>query len=154
IQPGWHTYWSNPGESGLPTTIEWSLPQGFVAGPILWPTPERFTTGPVVDYGYKGEILLPITLDVPANLKPGAEVSLSAHATWLVCSDICIPEEAKIGISIPVGAVPELDPTWVDAFALSRTRTPRPNPFPTTATASRDEILVRVATGDATHLQN
>jgi DsbC/DsbD-like thiol-disulfide interchange protein len=53
IQPGWHTYWSNPGESGLPTTIDWSLPQDFRVGPILWPTPERFTAGPVVGYGYK-----------------------------------------------------------------------------------------------------
>jgi DsbC/DsbD-like thiol-disulfide interchange protein len=48
MAPGWHTYWSNPGESGLPTTINWSVPRGFRAGPILWPTPERFTAGPVV----------------------------------------------------------------------------------------------------------
>ena len=53
IQPGWHTYWSNPGDSGLPTTIDWSLPQDFRAGPIVWPTPERFVVGPVVGYGYR-----------------------------------------------------------------------------------------------------
>ena len=70
IQPGWHTYWSNPGESGLPTTIDWSLPQEFNAGPILWPTPERFTAGPVVGYGYKDEVLLPVMIEVPAGLRP------------------------------------------------------------------------------------
>src|SRR5258708_5195106 len=71
IQPGWHTYWSNPGDSGLPTTIDWALPPEFRAGPISWPTPERFTVGPVVGYGYKNEVLLPVTVDVPAGLRPG-----------------------------------------------------------------------------------
>ena len=75
IQPGWHTYWSNPGELGLPTTIDWSLPRDFRAGPILWPTPERFTAGPVVGYGYKDEVLLPVMIEVPAGLRPGTDVA-------------------------------------------------------------------------------
>src|SRR5271169_3870722 len=93
IQPGWHTYWLNPGDSGLPTTIEWALPQGFRAGPITWPTPKRIAYGPVVDYGYENEVLLPVTIDVPSDLASGADVALSAHASWLVCSDTCIPED-------------------------------------------------------------
>jgi thiol:disulfide interchange protein len=154
MQPGWHTYWSNPGESGLPTAIAWSLPQDFAAGPILWPAPERFMAGPVVGYGYKDEILLPITIDVPAGLQDGTEVVLAAHASWLACSDTCIPEEAEVSISLPVGAVAELDPAWAGAFAAARARTPRPNPFATTATVSKDAIILRVATGDASQLQN
>src|SRR5271169_7265446 len=67
IPPGWHTYWLNPGDSGLPTTIEWALPQGFRAGPITWPTPKRIAYGPVVDYGYENEVLLPVTIDVPSD---------------------------------------------------------------------------------------
>ena len=94
IEPGWHTYWSNPGDSGLPTTIDWTLPPDFKAGPIVWPTPSRFTVGPVVDYGYQQDILLPVTIDVPARLPPGSNVTISAHASWLVCSDTCIPEDA------------------------------------------------------------
>ena len=152
IQPGWHTYWSNPGESGLPTVIEWSLPQGFRAGSIAWPTPERFTAGPVVGYGYKDEILLPVTIEAPADVRPG-NVLLSARVSWLVCSDICIPEEAELSISVPVGTASEPDPNWTDAFASTRARTPRSNPFPTTAVAAGDEITLRVATGDATQLQ-
>src|ERR1700691_2810110 len=107
IQPGWHTYWSNPGESGLPTTIDWSLPRDFRAGPILWPTPERFTVGPVVGYGYEHEVLLPSIIEVPADLPPGSNVTLSAHASWLACSDICIPEDTELSISVAVGMAPE-----------------------------------------------
>jgi len=98
IQPGWHTYWSNPGESGLPTTLDWSLPGELIAGPISWPVPERFTYGPVVGYGYSHDVLLPITIDVPASLRPGSNVVLSAHASWLACSEICIPEDAELSI--------------------------------------------------------
>ena len=74
IEPGWHTYWSNPGDSGLPTTIEWELPRDFTANPIVWPTPKRLAYGPVVDYGYENETLLPVTIDVPSNLPPGRDV--------------------------------------------------------------------------------
>src|SRR6516165_11138084 len=103
IEPGWHTYWSNPGDSGLPTTIEWTLPAGFTASRIAWPTPKRISYGPVVDYGYENEILLPVTIEVPANLQPGTEVVLSAHASWLVCADTCIPEEKTVSLSLPAG---------------------------------------------------
>jgi DsbC/DsbD-like thiol-disulfide interchange protein len=147
IESGWHTYWSNPGESGLPTTIDWSLPSDFRAGPIVWPTPERFTVGPVVGYGYKGEVLLPITIDMPNGLQPGSDVTISAHASWLVCSDICIPEEADFSLSFPVGSAPEPDLDAAQAFATARTRTPTPNPFPTVATHSKDDIILRVGTG-------
>src|SRR5271154_3042984 len=154
IESGWHTYWSNPGESGLPTTIDWSLPHGFRAGPIVWPTPERFTVGPVVGYGYEDEVILPVTIDVPSGLQPGSDVTISAHASWLVCSDICIPEEADLSLSLPVGIAPEPDRDAAQAFATARARTPTPNPFPTVATASKDEIILRVATGDATRLRD
>src|SRR5271156_6175977 len=115
IQPGWHTYWSNPGDSGLPTTIEWSLPHNFSAGPIVWPTPERFAVGPVVGYGYEHEVILPVMIDVPSGLQPGSDVTISAHASWLACSDICIPEEADLSLSLPVGIAPEPDPEAAQA---------------------------------------
>ncbi len=150
IQQGWHTYWSNPGESGLPTTIDWALPQNFKAGPIIWPTPERFVVGPVVGYGYTDEVSLPVTIEVPAGLQPGSEVTLSAHASWLACSDICIPEDAELSISLAVGTTLEPDPRWVDAFTAARAQTPTSNPFSTTATRSGDELILRLATGDAT----
>jgi thiol:disulfide interchange protein len=152
IQPGWHTYWSNPGESGLPTTINWSLPKGFSAAPMLWPAPERFKAGPIVSYGYEGEVLLPISVDVPDALRPGSTVTLNAHVSWLACSDICIPEETDISLSVQVGETLRLDPLWAEAFAATRAKLPVANPFPTTTTSSNEEITVHVATGDATRL--
>ena len=154
IQPGWHTYWSNPGESGLPTTIDWSLPRDFEAGPIIWPTPERFVVGPVVGYGYKEEVFLPVTIKVPAGLQPGSEITIPVRASWLVCSDICIPEDAALSISIVVGTVLEPDPQWAGAFAATRAQTPVANPFSTTVTRSGDELTLRITTGDATRLQD
>ncbi|HEY2527746.1 MAG TPA: protein-disulfide reductase DsbD domain-containing protein, partial [Xanthobacteraceae bacterium] len=154
IEPGWHTYWSNPGDSGLPTTIDWTLPPDFKAGPIVWPTPHRFTVGPVVDYGYQQDILLPVTIDVPTRLPLGSNVTISAHASWLVCSDTCIPEDAPVNLSIPVATTAEPDPTWAGAFAVARARTPAPNPFATAATAQDDKFILHVATGNATRLRD
>ena len=154
IESGWHTYWSNPGESGLPTTIDWRLPQGFRAGPIVWPVPERFSVGPVIGYGYEHEVLLPVTIDVPAELRVGATVTLAAHATWLVCSDICIPEEADIALSLPVGATGEADRAWADAFATTLARAPALNPFRTSVGIVGDQFVLNVATGDATYLRD
>jgi thiol:disulfide interchange protein len=154
IPPGWHTYWSNPGDSGLPTTINWSLPKGFSAASIVWPNPERFKVGPIVSYGYEGEVLLPISVDVPSTLRPDSTVTLNAHVSWLACSDICIPEETDVSLSVQVGETLRLDPLWAEAFAATRAKLPVANPFPTTTTSSSEEITVRVAMGDATRLSD
>lgn len=154
IQPGWHTYWSNPGESGIATTMEWSLPPGFKAGQIEWPAPERFNAGPVVFYGYKNDAMLPVDIDVPKDLQPGSDLTISAHVSWLACGDICVPEEADLSLSIPVGTVSQRDPGWAQAFASSRERTPRSNPFVTTANSFDGKITLRVATGDARQLRD
>src|SRR5271156_4599116 len=154
IQPGWHTYWSNPGDSGLPTTIDWTLPREFKAGSIMWPTPERFAYGPVVDYGYGHDVLLPVTIETPADLQPGVDIALSGHASWLACSDTCIPEDAELNLSIPVSVMTEADPRWSEAFALTRARMPIPNPFPTKFLVTDDKLTLHVATGDSSHLQD
>jgi DsbC/DsbD-like thiol-disulfide interchange protein len=154
IEPGWHTYWLNPGDSGLPTTIEWILPQDFGAGPIAWPTPKRIAYGPVVDYGYENEVLLPVRIDVPSKLATGTNILVAAHANWLVCSDTCIPEDAELSVSPPVAAQAEPDPNWAPRFASNRTHLPLPNPFPTTVTTSAGNITLHVRTGDAGRLQD
>ena len=76
IQPGWHTYWRNPGDSGQPVTLDWSLPGGWRAGGLTWPTPERLKIGPLMDYGYTGEVLLPVALTAPTTAKPGQTATL------------------------------------------------------------------------------
>ena len=101
-QSEWHTYWQVPGDSGLPTRIDWKLPAGFTAGPIEWPHPKRLPTGPLVNFGYDGEILLLTTIQVPADVPVGSRVTLAGKAEWLECKDVCIPGESDIALTLPV----------------------------------------------------
>jgi thiol:disulfide interchange protein len=106
IQKGWHTYWRNAGDSGEPTQVAWTLPPGWKAGEIIWPTPQRLPVGPLMNYGYSGEVLLPIALTAPADARPGETVRLKAQAGFLVCEEICIPEQAALQLDLPVVAAP------------------------------------------------
>ena len=112
--PHWHTYWINPG-TGLPTTVEWKLPDGWSAGTLQWPAPYllKDKRGNIVGNGYENELLIPVTLTPPANLKPGSSVTLQAAADWLMCEDVCIPGSATVSITLPVTAEPPTpDPAW------------------------------------------
>jgi thiol:disulfide interchange protein DsbD len=102
--PEWHTYWQVPGDSGLPTRIDWQLPAGMTAGPIEWPVPHRLPAGPLVNFGYEGETLLLTTLRAPAALATGAPVTLNAKVEWLECKDVCIPGSADVSLTLPVKA--------------------------------------------------
>ena len=153
IEPGWHTYWVNPGDSGLPTGIDWSLPAGFTAGAIQWPIPKRIVYGPLASYGYEGSVLLPITVTAPSRLESGSNVTLSGHANWLVCAQICVPEESDVSLILPVSAGPSApNPRWAPDFAATRTQIPMPSPFAATATSNGKSIKLKVATGDSRKL--
>ena len=78
-QPHWHTYWKNPGDSGLPTTLDWQLPAGLKAGDIQWPTPARLPIGPLMNYGYEGRLLLPVPVQVSQPVA-GASASIKLKA--------------------------------------------------------------------------
>jgi thiol:disulfide interchange protein/DsbC/DsbD-like thiol-disulfide interchange protein len=122
--PHWHTYWTNPGDSGLPTRIEWTLPAGVRAGDIDWPLPTRFPLGPVVNFGYEGRTLLPVTLEVPAGFAADS-LEVEAHASWLVCQEECIPGEARYRLVLPVAAT-AAPSAWADSFASADRRRPQP----------------------------
>jgi len=116
--PQWHTYWRNPGDSGLPTSIDWQLPAGASVGDIEWPAPKRLPIGPLVNYGYEGELLLPLRFTAPAGAQPGQDLRLRAEARWLVCHDVCIPESATLELALPVvgpGTTPGGTP-WTPLF--------------------------------------
>ncbi len=103
MDPGWHTYWENPGDAGLATRIRWDLPAGFAAGPIGWPLPHRsIDSGDVLSYGYSNENMLIIPFSAPSSLVPGASVTLKANVSWLECQNICIPGDASVSITFPV----------------------------------------------------
>lgn len=94
----WHIYWVNPGDSGMPTSLEWLLPEGMSAGEPQWPTPERIITAGIVNYGYSERVLLPVALTPARN---GINGQVTVKANWLVCKDICIPESALLSAPLP-----------------------------------------------------
>ncbi len=100
----WHTYWINAGDSGLPTTLEWQIENGVTASAIQWPWPEALEVGHLLNYGYKGEHLLPVRIDTPATLQPGDRFTLVVDAAWLVCEEICIPGDATLALDVDVVA--------------------------------------------------
>jgi thiol:disulfide interchange protein/DsbC/DsbD-like thiol-disulfide interchange protein len=100
---GWHTYWQYPGDAGIPTRIEWTLPEGFVAGPIEWPLPRAILEpGDIEAYAYRDRVLLITTITPPAAIG-ASEVTVKAKASWLVCEEICIPGSAELELKLPVG---------------------------------------------------
>ncbi|GIX39374.1 MAG: thiol:disulfide interchange protein DsbD [Silanimonas sp.] len=127
--PGWHTYWLNPGDSGLPTRYDWILPEGATASDIRWPMPERKPIGELTNFGYEGVLLLPAELSVPPQAAPGERFRARLRARWLICEEICIPDEATLELDLPVeaqarpsadspafaaalAAVPQTEPGW------------------------------------------
>lgn len=104
IAPHWHTYWRNPGDSGLATRLDWQLPAGAQAGPIQWPIPQHFEIGPVTNYGYADAVTLLTEVSLPSTLPVGSQVPIEVEANWLVCHEVCIPQKARLGLSLPVVA--------------------------------------------------
>ncbi len=122
----WHTYWKNPGDSGLPTRIQWVLPEGWKAGEIQWPYPQLLPVGPLMNYGYEDEVMLLVELTPPAHA-PSASADIKAKAKWLVCKDICVPEEGELDLALPVSsATPGPDPRWQANFERARNMLPAP----------------------------
>jgi thiol:disulfide interchange protein DsbD len=101
--PHWHTYWQNPGDSGMATTLAWTLPPGVSAGEIEWPLPERLPIGPLLNYGYEGTLLLPVPLSLSAPLA-ASTLRVALHAEWLVCKVECIPQSGDFELQVPVQA--------------------------------------------------
>jgi thiol:disulfide interchange protein DsbD len=99
---GWHTYWKNPGDSGLPTELHWTLPSGWQASAIEWPLPQRVQIGTLANYGYENEVLLPVAVAVSQPLPGGAAVDIQLRASWLVCREECIPQEGTFVLRLPL----------------------------------------------------
>jgi thiol:disulfide interchange protein DsbD len=139
----WHTYWQVPGDSGLPTRIDWQLPAGMSAGPTEWPHPHRLPVGPLMNYGYDGDTLLLATVQVPSNLPSGAPVTLSGKAEWLECSDVCIPGSADLSLTLPVKAA-AAPSSQAPLFAQTRKLVPTAVPD-LTARGTIDADRIRLA---------
>lgn len=146
--PHWHTYWVNPGDSGLPTRFRWSLPEGVEAGPILWPIPKRFDLPGLVNLGYDGRTILLSELRLPADWPVGRPLAIRLRADWLICELECIPGDAELELELPVG-----DHARASAHAetLTRARDALPRPAPAAWTARyavREGAVDLVLSGD------
>ena len=128
MKPEWHIYWHNPGDSGLATSVNFELPEGMEAGPILWPAPTRFMQpGDILGYGYEHSVLLAAKVIVAGDFTGVTNIPIHAKIRWLSCKDVCVPGKADIEWNLPLSNSPEADNTalfagWekslpVEAFA-------------------------------------
>jgi thiol:disulfide interchange protein DsbD len=145
ITPGWHTYWRNPGDAGQATSIAWTLPPGWTAGDIVWPAPERYLAGPLMNYVFSDEVYLPVPITVPASAKPGETVTLKGAADWLVCKDVCVPEDASLTLAVPVLAAPAPDPKWGKAIADTLAAAPKPAGLKASFHADASAVTLSIA---------
>jgi len=145
ITPGWHTYWRNPGDSGEPSRIDASLPEGWTTGGMVWPAPNTYSLGPLTNYGYSNAVTLPVPLTVPEDAAPG-RVDIPVHATWLVCEDICIPEEARLTLSLEIGEN-RADPEGQALIAEALMAAPVPSGLEGGVVRSEDGLTITLAGG-------
>jgi thiol:disulfide interchange protein DsbD len=150
LEKGWHIYWTNPGDSGEPPKVQWSLPAGFRASPLNWPIPRRIQDHSLIDYGYQDEVLLPVEIQPPAGLGAGHDVQLGASVKWLVCREVCIPGHATLTLTLPVKkAAPGQPSSWHPLFIRTRADLPKPAPqaWKPAARLEGQRFLLNVETG-------
>lgn len=102
VRDGWHVFWVNPGDAGLPLALDWSLPEGFEAGAIIHPAPEYIPVGPLASYAHEGAPTFLIPVRTPAGAGVGDVIDVAINASWQACEEICVPEDARYEFSLPV----------------------------------------------------
>jgi DsbC/DsbD-like thiol-disulfide interchange protein len=102
IEPGWHSYWVNPGVGGMAMSAKWTLPGGWSAGELKAPVPKRFKTGDLPGFGYEGEVIYRVDLTPPADAK--GEVKVKVKLSWLTCNEsACVPGDVEVSLQLPSG---------------------------------------------------
>lgn len=125
MDEGWDTYWRNPGDSGFPTQVNWNLPEGFTAGPLLWPYPQRIVSDSLVVFGYTDSVLLMAQITPPADLIANQKIEIKADVNWLACNDACVPGSASLALSLPItDRVPTINNSTATFFTHARAALP------------------------------
>ncbi|MDZ4382228.1 MAG: protein-disulfide reductase DsbD family protein [Parvibaculum sp.] len=101
LAEGWKTYWKRPGDSGIPPVFDWSASENVASVDLSWPVPERFDAPGDITYGYEGEVVWPLRV-VPEDASRPVTLRLSMF--YGICSDICVPREANLELTVPSGA--------------------------------------------------
>jgi DsbC/DsbD-like thiol-disulfide interchange protein len=148
LDPGWHIYWQNAGDSGEPPKVIWSLPAGFSAGPIEWPAPKRLGSGTIIDYGYEDQVLLAAPIRAPMNFdyEGRQSVQLAADVKYIVCREVCIPGKAHLTLSLPITNAAQSN-EWHELFVRTRKQLPvhAPAGWKISARAAQDSLVIAVA---------
>jgi thiol:disulfide interchange protein DsbD len=148
LEPGWHIYWINPGDSGQPPSFRWQLPEGFSVGEVKWPRPERMQSSPqLADYGYHGQTLLVVPIRVPQHWRgPAAEIGLEVK--WLICRDICLPDRAQLHLTLSAGSAPgkSRDSSALFDAALKLVPKPLPSGWKAVAVSRHDDFVLTLET--------
>jgi thiol:disulfide interchange protein/DsbC/DsbD-like thiol-disulfide interchange protein len=151
IYPHWHLYWSNPGDSGLPIRIKWTLPEGFEMGEIIWPVPSKIFVEPLANYGYHEKVTLLQNLTVPQTLPEGIQ-TLHAKIDMLVCNDVCIPETAEIELKLNDPAEASQDNTAIINAAKEKMPPELAGTF--TFSEADKKLVMRLTPEDTSFLQD
>jgi len=125
LSEGWHVYWKNPGDSGLPLVMNWSLPDDYVVGEIYYPSPERIPVAHLVNFGFHHDPTFLVPVTVPENAVPGENIDIQVSATWLICEEVCIPEDAVFDLKVPVADNSFFDPQRSELFNAAREAFPQ-----------------------------
>ncbi|MFL6757355.1 MAG: protein-disulfide reductase DsbD family protein [Sphingomicrobium sp.] len=138
--PGWHGYWLNPGDAGLPMRIEWQLPDGARLAPLRYPVPDRLLVAGIVNYVYERDHAILTRLKVPADAS--GSLPIRASAQWLACTDkVCVPERGEFSLNLPVGAGGATERARFDQW---RRALPRPLASPAKFALSGDRIELAI----------
>ena len=150
LDPQWHIYWQNPGDSGGPPEAEWVFPPGMMAAGIEWPAPERIDVGGLVNYGYHGSVVLPVVVAVAADVRIPQEFAVRASVRWMACSNLCVPGKADLELKFPLTDLERGQlGGWKAAIDSARARVPKPAPasWKASARSTSDTFIVDVLTG-------
>jgi len=120
----WHTYWQNPGDSGLATSLSWQLPDGVTVGDIQWPTPQAIAVPPLMNYGFAGATVLLSDLSIAPDYA-ASSIDIQLQADWLVCEEVCIPAEAQFSLTLPVGSSAVVAADYAALFQQARQQLPQ-----------------------------
>jgi thiol:disulfide interchange protein DsbD len=151
IEPGWHTYWINPGDSGAEPRVKWKLPEGFKMSGVLWPAPERLPYGPLMNYGYKDHVILLQKLKAPETL-PDGPLTLKADVEILVCQEECIPERGSFELVLNDTANEGEDNT--DYLTRARARLPDAAPWKISYAVDDSDLILKIPDAQKWNLAN
>lgn len=147
LEPGWHIYWVNPGDSGEPPKFTWKLPPGYSAGAAEWPAPRRLGSATVADFGYDRDVTLLVPMKAAANSTMSGSANLAADVRLLICREVCIPGKTSATLTVPIksGAAP-VDKEGGALISAARQQLPErlPTGWHANASPTKDGYLLSV----------